>query len=103
MPDAPPDGDIEVLFRGARSPTNPAARYPGFRPEETLRRAGTVLNPGSRPLTCDIRVSQDVGVGSYLVEWQQRGHPSTPCFARLVRDESGELRQGRRPRRAHEV
>ncbi len=62
MPDAPPDGNVEVLFRGARPPTHPAARYPGFRPEEKLLRAGAVVKPGSRPLACDIKVSQDVGV-----------------------------------------
>jgi predicted acyl esterase len=62
MPDVRPDGDVEVLFRGARPPTHPAARYPGFRPEEKLLRAGTVVKPGARPLDCDINLIQDVGV-----------------------------------------
>jgi uncharacterized protein len=62
MPDAQPQGDVEVLFRGARAATHPAARYPGFRPEQKLLRTGMVIKPGSRPLDCDIRLSQDVGV-----------------------------------------
>src|SRR5260221_13541331 len=62
MPDRLQDGDVEVLFRGARPPTHPAARYPGFRPEEKLLSAGTVIKPGSRPLDCDIRMSQDFAV-----------------------------------------
>jgi predicted acyl esterase len=51
-----------VMFRRARPVTHPAARYPGFRPEQKLLRAGTVVKRGSRPLDCDISVSQDVGV-----------------------------------------
>lgn len=62
MSNAQPHGDVEVLFRGARDITHPAARYPGFRPQQKLLRAETVVKPGSRPLDCDISVSQDVGV-----------------------------------------
>ena len=62
MPDGRPHSDLDVLFRGARPVTHPAARYPGFRPEQKLLRSGTIVKPDSRPLDCDIAVSRDVGV-----------------------------------------
>jgi predicted acyl esterase len=62
MLDASPFGDVEVASRPARPVMHPAARYPGFRPEEKLLRAQTVVKPGSLPLDCDIHLSQDVGV-----------------------------------------
>ena len=62
MPDGRPHSDLDALFRGARPVTHPAARYPGFRPEQKVLRSGTIVKPDSRPLDCDITVSQDVGV-----------------------------------------
>lgn len=62
MPDPELRDDIEVLFRDARPITHPAARYPGFRPEQKLLPKGTVVKQNSRPLDCDITASYDVAV-----------------------------------------
>lgn len=55
-------GELEILFRPARSPDDPAARYPGFRPEELRLKAGSIVRAGARPLSCDIHVRRDVAV-----------------------------------------
>lgn len=52
----------EVLYRRAKSPTEPSARYPGFSPVMTTLRKGTVVKPGARPLVCDVMREQDVAV-----------------------------------------
>ena len=54
--------EIEVIFRRAREIAHPAARYPGFRPDKKLLRAGAVIKPNSKALSCDIQMDQDVGV-----------------------------------------
>ncbi len=53
---------IEVLYRPARPASDPAARYPGFRPEDRIIPAGSIVKPGARPLICDIHVCRDVAV-----------------------------------------
>jgi uncharacterized protein len=62
MSDARSHGPVEMMFRGARPITHPAARYPGLRPGQKLLRSGTLARPGCRPLDCDISMSQDVAV-----------------------------------------
>jgi uncharacterized protein len=62
MPDTESQDGVQVAFRRARPAEHPAARYPGFRPQQKLLRAGTEIKPGSRPLDCNISMSQDVEV-----------------------------------------
>lgn len=52
----------EVLYRSAKPPADPSARYPGFRPGVTTLRKGAVIKPGARPLACDLVFEQDVAV-----------------------------------------
>ncbi|MCL5734708.1 MAG: CocE/NonD family hydrolase [Actinobacteria bacterium] len=53
---------VEVLYRKARPVTDPVGRYPGFRPGTTTLKAGTVVKPGHRALTCDVLFERDVAV-----------------------------------------
>jgi predicted acyl esterase len=52
----------EILFRPARSPEDPGARYAGLHPGEALLPAGSVVKTGARALSCDIHVRRDVAV-----------------------------------------
>ncbi|MBP1628453.1 MAG: acylase and diesterase protein [Holophagaceae bacterium] len=54
--------DVEVLFRAARSITDPVAHFTGFKPGQTLLPRGTVIRKGAMPLPCDIVFDRDVAV-----------------------------------------
>ncbi|WP_162177881.1 CocE/NonD family hydrolase [Halotalea alkalilenta] len=54
------DDAYPVAFRKALPPTAPRARYPGFHPERTILKKGTIRREGARPLSCDILFERDV-------------------------------------------
>lgn len=62
MSDASLNYSGEVLYRRAKPPSDPSARYPGFQPGVKTLRKGAVVKPGSRPLDCDLLFEQDVEV-----------------------------------------
>jgi predicted acyl esterase len=51
-----------VYYRTALPTDSPGARYPGYRPEKSLLRAGTVRGESGLPLSCDIMFERDVPV-----------------------------------------
>ena len=54
--------ELRIPFRKAKPVSDPAAHYPGLRPQRIHYKAGQVARPGGKPLTCDIVMDQDVAV-----------------------------------------
>ncbi len=55
-------GQFPVYYRAALPITAAQARYPGYHPERTLLRAGTVRMPDAPPLVCDIILERDTAI-----------------------------------------
>lgn len=53
---------FSVHYRQALPLNAPRARYPGFKPQKTLLKAGTIRRNGARPLPCDIIFERDVAL-----------------------------------------
>lgn len=53
---------LDVPVRCALPVTAKRVRYPGFKQEQTVLKAGSVRMPGYLPLTCDIVLERDVAV-----------------------------------------
>lgn len=51
-----------VMMRKALPTTAERVRYPGFKQESTILKAGTYRRPGAKPLECDILLERDVPV-----------------------------------------
>lgn len=54
--------DLEVPVRGVQDVEAHSVRYPGFKPEKLLLKAGSIRFKGYKPLPCDIILERDIAV-----------------------------------------
>lgn len=53
---------MKVPLRKALPVDAPRVRYPGFKPEKLVLKAGSVRREGAMPLPCDILLERDVAI-----------------------------------------
>ena len=54
--------EMKVPLRKALPVDAPRVRYPGFKPEKLVLKAGSVRREGAMPLPCDILLERDVAI-----------------------------------------
>ncbi len=54
--------EIQVPTRKALPTNAPRVRYPGFKQETIVLKAGSIRREGAKPLTCDILLERDVPI-----------------------------------------
>ncbi|WP_288179803.1 hypothetical protein, partial [Bacteroides sp. CAG:633] len=80
--------EIKVPMRKALPVSADRVRYPGFRQETLVLKAGSVRREGAKPLTCDILLERDVPIklrdGVTIYADVFRPTDGKPCPAILV-------------------
>ena len=88
--------EIQVPTRKALPTDASRARYPGFKQETIVLKAGSIRREGAKPLTCDILLERDVpiklrdGVTTYSV--RQQVMPVRPYWLGVRMERKSEAR-----------